>query len=146
MQATVTTTITIAATPNKVFDYIADLKYHYLWNPQIISIKPIQRLELGAKYTTESRVLGTPVQAMNEVTSFKPSKELSLENAFGTIQYTATFQLTPLDKKTQVRLSTRLSTDKKIYIFSKPVLKQLALRELRTDLQALKIAIENDLN
>ena len=146
MQAVVTTTITITKPPETVFEYLADLKYHYLWNPQIISIAPMKRLELGAQYTTKSRVMGTTVEAMNTITSFKPSKELAMENSFGAIQYKAAFRLRPQDSETLVRLSIRLSTDKKIYMFSGPVLKQLALRELRTDLEALKIAVENDLS
>lgn len=38
MEAKVSTKITINASPHEVFDYVTDLKHHYLWNPQIHAI------------------------------------------------------------------------------------------------------------
>lgn len=145
MQATVATTITISAKPNEVFTYLENLKYHYLWNPQVRTISTIEKLRLSAKYKTESTVLGMTIKATNVVTGFKPSEELILENALGSVQYRAKFKLYPLQHKTTVKLSVTLAADSKIYVFTVPVLKQLALRELKTDLQALKIAVENNL-
>lgn len=85
------------------------------------------------------------IEANNTVTSFVPPKELAIENSMGNIHYIAKFRFAPQQGKTSVRLSVSLSTKSKMYVFTKPVLTQLALRELRTDLQALKIAIENNL-
>lgn len=147
MQATVATKLTIAASPTEVFEYLADLKYHYLWNPQVRTISHQQKLKLGIQYKTESTVLGTTIKATNTVKVFKPPHEMVLENPLGSVCYTAKFRLTPHDKgkKTLIKLSVELSTEHKAYAFTVPILKQLALRELRTDLQALKIAVENKL-
>lgn len=145
MKATVSTSVTISATPADVFEYLAHLKYHYLWNPQIRKFSTQDSLSIGKKYTTESQVLGATIKATNEVTTFDPPHKLVLENFMGVVKYRATFRLSGNVKETRVVLTTQLSTNGAIYIFTKPVLKQLALRELRTDLQALKIAVENKL-
>lgn len=148
MQATVATKLTIAASPAEVFEYLADLKYHYLWNPQVRTISTNEKLKLGMQYNTESTVLGATIKATNTVKVFNPPSELVLENPLGNVCYTAKFKLTPQanGKKTAVQLSVKVSTNHKAYVFTAPVLKQLALRELRTDLQALKVAVENSLN
>jgi hypothetical protein len=61
------------------------------------------------------------------------------------VLYKAVFRLRPVAGKTTVQLAATLSTDSSFYTFTVPILRQLALRELCTDLQALKIAVENDL-
>lgn len=145
MQAVVATNITITASLAAVFRYLTDLKYHYLWNPQVRNISATGQLKLGSRYKTESVVLGITIKATNVVTDFKPLKELVIENSLGPVQYSARFRLSPQSNQTRVQLQVTLSTDAVTYIFTGPVLKQLALRELRTDLQALKIAVENKL-
>lgn len=146
MQAVVTTSITINEAPEAVFKYLSDLHYHYLWNPQMRKVSPLKKLKLGMEYKTESQVLGTTIEAKNTVTSFVPSKEIALENAIGPVHYQAVFRLYPQDGKTSVKLTVSLTADNKIWVFTVPVLKQLAKRELHTDLQALKIAVENHMS
>lgn len=146
MQVTATTRITIDATPTKVFEYLSDLRYHYLWNPQVQAISMLGKLKLGVTFTAESRVLGVTIRSTNTVTHFKPPRELTIENSFGLVCYTAKFHLAPLSgSMTTVKLNVTLESDTKGFTFTKAVLKQLALRELRTDLQALKVAVENKL-
>lgn len=145
MQTTATTKITIGRPPSEVFAYLTDLRHHYLWNPQVQAISTTKRLKLGATFKTESQVLGITFKTVNTVTSFKPPKELVLVNPIGAVVYTAKFMLSPQGGKTYVKLQVTISTDANVFVFAKPVLRQLALRELRTDLQALKVAIENDL-
>ncbi len=100
---------------------------------------------MGTVFKTESQVLGVKLKCVNVVKSFQPSEELIIENKLGTVTYNARFHFTPQTSKTCVQLNITLSTDSKAFVFTKPVLRQLALRELRTDLQALKIAVENKL-
>ena len=145
MKATVETQILIKARPPEVFKYLAHLKYHYLWNPQLRKISKSGRLKAGDTYTTESVVLGLKISATNTITVLKAPKELAMINPLGNLTYTAHFRLYPRGKKTLVKLGVSLAADKNFYMFTVPVLKQLALRELRTDLQALKIAVENSL-
>jgi carbon monoxide dehydrogenase subunit G len=145
MKADVITRITIKATPAEVFKYLQDLNYHYLWNPQIHSIKPIINLKLDATYETTSQVLGVRINAVNKVTKFQPNREIELANSTGMIKYCANFRLKPSGKNTVLICDTSVSSDSHAFAFAKPVLKMLARRELQTDLQALKIAVEHDL-
>jgi hypothetical protein len=43
MHATVATVIVINAAPSKVLKYLAKLKHHYLWNPQIRKMSSTRR-------------------------------------------------------------------------------------------------------
>jgi uncharacterized protein YndB with AHSA1/START domain len=145
MQTTVSTRITIAASPSKIFDFLTDLKNHYLWNPQIRKISQQGKIQLGSTYRTESQVLNVKVIANNIVTECKPPTSLVLENSIGVVSYVSRMRLAKKEKGTVVTFSVTLSTKHSTWAFTLPALKQLALRELRTDLQALKVAVENEI-
>lgn len=146
MDASIVARVTIAAEPDEVFKYLADLKYHELWNPQLRSLSSEGKLKLGSKYETESEVMGIPIEARNVVTKFVPNKELELENNTGSVMYRINFNLTykPLGH-TLVILTAHLITQSKIIGLTVPVLERLAKYELKMDLEALKIAVEGKL-
>ncbi len=146
MKATITTRVSIGANQDLVFKYLTDLRYHYLWNPQIRSISSRGKLKLGSSYDTESIILGINIHATNRVVVFEPPNEIQIENITGTVQYQANFRLKSYESAfTLVICTTTVSTDNKAFVFTAPIMKQLARRELQTDLQALKLAIENRL-
>ena len=138
MQTTVVTRVRIGAKPEAVFEYLSNLKYHYLWNPQIYKISPLRRLKLGSVYNTESIVLGMTIQARNEVTSLTPQKELAIENNIGMVRYSAKFRLNPDKNSTKVTCSITVSASSKAAIFSLPILNRLARHELQTDMSSSK--------
>jgi carbon monoxide dehydrogenase subunit G len=145
MQATVKTQIVIRAEPTKIFKYLADLKCHHFWNPQVQSFSSTEALKLGSKYQTESQILGVKIKSNNEVTKFVRDKEIEISNAGGTVKYRANFKLQPKNGGTSVVCATTVSTEGEAFAFAKPVLKLLARRELQSDLQALKLAVEHNL-
>ena len=146
MIATVVTQITINSSASEVFKYLTDLRYNHLWNPQIKKLSSRKKLKLHSTYETVSKVLGVTVESKNTVTVFKPDAELQLENATGTVQYKANFKLTANGSGGIVlKCTTKVSSDSKAFAFTKPVMTLLARRELQTDLAALKIAVENQL-
>lgn len=145
MNTTIVTRISIAASPAEVFEYLTNLEYHYLWNPQVHSISTKEQLKLGSEFETTSLVLGVKIKAKNVVTKFIPPKEIEMENNIGAVSYHASFRLAPKGKMTMVVLTTTVSTDSHAFAFTVPILKKLARRELQTDMQALKLAVENQL-
>jgi hypothetical protein len=102
-------------------------------------------LALGSKYQTESRVLGVKVMAKNVVTKFMKSKELEITNTTGLVKYQANFKLRGKSARTILMCTTTVSADSEAFAFAKPVLKLLARRELQSDMQALKVAVEQRL-
>jgi len=144
-QTNVVTQVTINAKPAAVFKYLKDLKYHYLWNPHLIELSPLIKLKTGASYKTVSYVLGKNLEAVNHVTVFKTNQELELQNNTGTVHYSVNYRLLPKGRQTQVVCSTKVSSDSAAFAFTKTLLAQLAKRELQTDLQALKLAVEHQL-
>lgn len=89
--------------------------------------------------------MGVTIKAVNTATKLVPPRELEIENNIGVVKYTARFRLIPNGSNTLLRLSTSLSTSSRFWVFTLPTLKQLARRELRTDLEALKVAVEHNL-
>jgi hypothetical protein len=141
----VVTRITIAAKPGEVFIYLTDLRYYYLWNPHIESISPIKPLTLGMNYQTGIMLMGVRVKSTHEVTKIVVPKLLELQNKAGLVKHRTSFRLTAKGEKTQLICSTVVWADTASFAFAKPVLKLLAQRELKTDMQALKLAVEQKL-
>ena len=145
MKVRLTTQVTINASPKDVFKYLKDLHYHHLWNPQIRTIEPKIILKPGSVYKTTSVVLGKRLSAENTVIKFKEGQELALENTTGLVHYHAGFHLQSKGGKTLLICDTSVDSDSRAFAFAKPVLEVLARRELQSDLQALKIAVEHEL-
>lgn len=145
MTANVTTRISIAASASEVFEYLTNLKYYLLWNPQITNLSGHGKLKLNSTYSTTSNVLGVTIKSKNVITKFRADKLIQIENKTGLVHYIARFTLKPDRKKTLVICATTVSSESSAFAFAVPVLKLLARRELQTDLQALKLACEHQL-
>jgi len=145
MNTRVTTRVTINATAPRVFDYLAELQYHYLWNPHTETIHPLIRLKHGFEYKATSLLLGMKIRSTNRVTTFVNNKELEIENSTGLLHYNVNYSLSTSGDKTIVRCNILVSADSEAFAFAKPVLKMLARRELQADLQALKLAVEQQI-
>jgi hypothetical protein len=127
--------------------YLSHLKYVQLWNPQVRSVSSRKQLKLGSTYETESSFLGMTIRASNHVTAFISDQEFQVENATGTIQYVVHFKISNKDQDSVILTSsTTVSSESKAFVFTKPILKSLVRRELQTDLQSLKLAVEHKLH
>jgi len=144
-KARVVTKVQIAAKPAEVFVYLEDLQYHHLWNPHLSKITPIMQLTTGNAYRTTSLVLGVKVRSKIEVKVVEPPKQLQLENKSGPLQYCLTYKLKSNEGGTLLQCTTLVSTESRAFAFAKPLLTELARRELHTDLAALKNAVEHQL-
>jgi hypothetical protein len=142
MKARVKTRVTIHADAKTVFRYLSDTTYHRVWNSRLQTVSPEAQLKEGAKYMTQSTVLGVRIKALNQVTSFVQDKQLEIQNRTGMVQYVVCYTLQPHPKGTIVESRTVASADSKAFFFAKPMLEQLARRELNTDLRALKHLVE----
>lgn len=147
MDAQVRTQTTIAASPQEVFRYLADTRSHYLWNPHLEKITPasLQELKEGTTYTTTSLLFGMKVKATNLVTECVQNKFLCIKNDTGLLCYFVKYTLKPTEEGTLLICHITVTADSKAFAFAKPVLKTLAQRELQSDLEALKLAIEEKL-
>lgn len=145
MTSCIVSQVTIKARPAAVFKYLADLNYHFLWNPHLQNLSPRMVLKKGVSYQTTSMLLGVKVVAKNQVTKFASNQELQIENSTGTLKYKVNYQLRGQEQSTTLVCTTEVSADSPSFAFSRPVLKMLARRELRSDLEALKLAVEQQL-
>jgi hypothetical protein len=146
MDVRVVTRITINASAKDVFCYLSNLQYHYIWNPHMRKVKPIAELKRGMVYVSENVLLGVRVTNVNKVAKFSRNKEIELVNNKGQIQYRINYLLVPQEGKTQVVCTTNVTAVSNYFSFAKPALRMIAKRELQTDMQALKLAVEHKLN
>jgi hypothetical protein len=146
MTVSIKTKVKINATSQSVFKFLKHLRYHYLWNPHLRNILPVTALKTGTKYETESSLFGIIVKGNNQVTKYIPDRELQIENNTGMIHYTVNYYLKSVPKKgVLVTCTTIVTTEGKALRFTESLLKAIARRELQSDLQALKLAVEHRL-
>ena len=146
MKASVVATITIAASCEQVFKYLSHLKYHHLWNPHMQDIASSGLVKPDMVYETTHILLGVRLKAKNHVLKLVPDREFEVENTTGSLDNHVNIRLTTRGKRTLVTCTTTVSTRGEAFAFTKPVLKLLVRRELQSDLQSLKIAVEHGLS
>ncbi len=147
MKARVKTSITIHASTSQVFKYLADTKLHFVWNAHLEKVKPQGKLHAGAAYETLNIVLRVRVRAQNHVSIFVENTELEIINQTGLLHYRVNYKLTEKSKSdTELVCTTVVEAQGNAFYFARPMLQQLARRELRIDLRALKLAVEQKLS
>jgi hypothetical protein len=146
MTVSIVSKVQINASKAAVFKYLKDLKYHYLWNPHLRDIEPIRPLVVGFQYETKSSLFGIIVNGHNTVTKLVPEKELQIENNTGTIKYSVNYTIKPQTRnRMQVTCTTEVTTSGIAMKFTGTALKAMVRRELQSDLQALKVTVEQGL-
>ncbi len=145
MKVSVVAKVTIKADKSRVFKYLKHLKYHQLWNPHMLQVAPLAMLKPGMEYETTHLFLGIRVKSLNRVLRLIQDKEFVVENSTGILHYHVSYRLSDDEKGTRLICTTDISTNSDAFGFSRPVLKLLAQRELQSDLQALKLAAEQQL-
>jgi hypothetical protein len=108
-------------------------------------VKPPVQLHDGSAYLTQSLMLGVRIKAENHITRYVQDKELEIQNSTGMVQYRANFKLQGRSKETVITCTIVVATTGKAFVFAKPIMEHLARRELNTDLNALKVAVEDRL-
>jgi uncharacterized protein YndB with AHSA1/START domain len=145
MKVTVLSQVTIAKKPTDIFRYIADPRLHYLWNPHLRTVSAKRKLKQGVSYTTTSLMLGVKIENDNRITKFEVNSLMEIQGHGGTLEYCVEYRLLPDGKLTVVECNTTVTATGRAFAFAKPVLSLLAQRELQSDLQALKLAVEHQL-
>ncbi|HXR50466.1 MAG TPA: SRPBCC family protein [Verrucomicrobiae bacterium] len=145
MKASVTVKITVEASCEEVFRYFKHLKYHQLWNPHLLKISPLTTIKAGLVYQTTNLLLGVKVKSQNHVLKVVPNQEFEVENTTGPLNYWVKYRLQERPEGTLVTCTSTVTAHGETFAFTKPVLRLLVQRELRSDLQALKLAAEHRL-
>jgi len=142
----IATKVKINAKPAEVFDYFANLKLHYYWNPSLRKLSGKETLAAGESYKAESNVLGgITIKSTNKVITLETNRKLELESKLGNIKYRQCYNLKDRGKYTIVTSNTDILIECITFGLTHGVLKQLAEHEIQTDLNYLKLAVENKL-
>jgi uncharacterized protein YndB with AHSA1/START domain len=145
MKASVVVKVTIAASREEVFRYFKHLKYHQLWNPHLLRVSPLTTIKTGLVYETTNLLLGVKVKSQNHVLKVVQNEKFEVENTTGLLNYHVNYRLQDKPDGTLVTCATTVTAHGETFAFTRPVLRLLIQRELRSDLQALKLAAEHRL-
>lgn len=146
MKATVTHRVTVKASPKQVFRYLRDPTKHPLWNPHLQSVSTSAPLKKGSAYTSVSFLLGVSVESKNIVSDYLEGKMLVVNGSEGPLDYRIEYQLVPERDATHVTCITTVSSSVRAFMYTRPVFKILAQREIRADLRSLKKVVEQKLD
>jgi hypothetical protein len=145
VQVKLTSRVNIDASPKEVFVYLADPRRHHLWNPHLQSISAKEPFKKGTVYETVSLLLGVRLESTNTVTDYIKDVLLEIRNEKAALRFCVLYELERAGASTIVKCVTEVVSTSQAFAFTRPVLRMLARRELQSDLQALKIAVEQNL-
>ncbi|MCC6180141.1 MAG: SRPBCC family protein [Chloroflexi bacterium] len=150
--------IVIQATPERVFDFLAEPEHLKEWSPNVVSIRRIGDGPIGVGSTTETVVaaLGTQQTLLGRCLVYEPPRRLVVENtmaggmqvggvSIGGVEMMSTSDLTP--EGTGTRLRATLEYHIKAGLFT-AIAEQMAASAMHTDFEQgvrrLKAAVERD--
>jgi len=141
-----TSRITIHASAHEVYKYLSNLKYYYLWNTSLRYLSYEGPLKVGVSFDSESIIFKKySIKCHNVVTELEVDKKVGTENQLGMIKYQQVYKLQKKNQSTIVNFKIDIITPSQPFGLTNSVLKVIADRELKSHLDALKIAVENKL-
>lgn len=99
--------ITIAAPPERVFDFVADYRNAPRFMHEVEAFEPLGPITrgVGARVRVTARVMGIPVQTTLEITTYQRPTRLASRSYAG-VEATATWQFVPQEDGTLVVFSS----------------------------------------
>ena len=142
MLVDVTVSITIAAAPEVIFEWLTDLGRYPLWNAALREVGRKGKMHEGMIVPMKSSVMGKLIESSMEVLRLVPGKDIELINNTGAVPYRAVYRFIPEGKKTEVVLWCQLEPQSRVFQLARPLVESLAKARLSGDLESLKALIE----
>jgi len=136
--------IQIAAAPEQVFAYVADLPRHSEWASHTLSLEPQSEgaVAVGSRFKSVGHQFGKDNQDEVTVHEYAPSKRFVFDSEDSSGVFRHTFELTPEGEGTRVVKSCEvLSAPMKTKLLT-PILAVLVPTALSKDLQRIKSRLE----
>lgn len=142
MLVDVTVSVTIAASPEVVFEWLTDLERYPLWNAALRQVGRRGRMHEGMIVPLKSVVMGREIESSMEVHRMAPGKDLELLNNTGAVPYRAVYRFIPEGNATEIVLWCQLEPQTRLFHMAAPLIEALAKNRLSSDLTTLKALIE----
>ncbi len=128
---------------HKMFLFISNYRNDVLWREVVDEIiaPPINEIIVGAKTNETISFLGKKFSTPAEVKEFQPSKKISLQNSDDEIKIFSSREVTAEGDETIFHYHLKVEP-KKINRFILPLLKNSLTKQVRKDLQRLKVVMQ----
>ncbi len=135
--------ISIKYPPQKMFLFISNYRNDVLWREIVdeISAPPINEINVGTKTNETINFLGRKFSSPAEVKEFQPNKKIALQNIDDEINIFSSREVMANGEETVFHYYLRV-VPKKINRFVVPLLKNSLTKQVRKDLQRLKVVIQ----
>jgi hypothetical protein len=134
---------TIKATPEKVFDYVADLSKHPQWasHDTAVTAQSPGEIKVGSVYNTVGHQFGTQNETVT-VTDYAPNTKFGFESVgkIGTVRHG--FDLAPAGDSTRVTKWTDIVKPSLMTRLMMPIIGSKVPPGLDTDLAKIKAKLE----
>jgi hypothetical protein len=125
---------------------LADLRLHYIWNPHLKTIEPETIVRRDTTYRTTNTILGRQISVSNTISKLSPPHEMELTCSQGPLQYVVNYQLEKTAHGTSLSCSCDVRSDKRVFKYAAPAMENLARNRVQSDLETLKLIVENEKN
>ncbi len=135
--------ISIKYPPQKMFRFISNYRNDVLWREIVdeISAPPLNEINIGVKTYETISFLGRKFSSPAEVKEFHPNKKIVLQNLDEEIKVVSSREVMENGEETIFNYYLKV-VPKKINRFVIPLLKSSMTKQVRKDLQRLKVVIQ----
>jgi uncharacterized protein YndB with AHSA1/START domain len=136
--------ITIAAPPEAVFDFVADLANLPRWQSGIVSAERTSPdpVAIGSTARVVRDMAGQSLTVDLTITDFEPGRRLALASQAGGVSVTATLEMEPNDDATVVRSGIEIKAGSVFMAPLEGMIANAAGGELAAGLERLRDAVE----
>ncbi len=128
---------------NKMFLFISNYRNDVLWREIVdeINAPPIDIINIGVKTNETISFLGKKFSSPAEVKEFQPDKKISLQNLDDEIKIFSSREVSGNGEETVFHYYLKVEP-RKINKFVIPLLKNSLTKQIRKDLQRLKVVMQ----
>jgi uncharacterized protein YndB with AHSA1/START domain len=135
--------ITIAASPEVVYQDLLDPARFPQWLPSLVSVSDIQGSGVGSTYKWRYKMAGVPLEGISRLDELVPNRKL-VRVTEGAVASSWTYELTPAGSATHLKLTVDYTIPVPILgDFAEELLVRRNQREAQAGLESLKELIEH---
>ena len=135
--------INIKYPPNKMFLFISNYRNDVLWREIVdeINAPPLDTINIGVRTNETISFLGKKFSSPAEIKEFQPDKKIALQNLDDEIKIFSSREVTGNGEETVFQYYLKVEP-RKINKFVLPLLKNSLTKQMRKDLQRLKVVMQ----
>ena len=137
--------IDIEREPAEVFAFLQDPRNYMLWQSNLVDVSATDGMNVGSVISFISMGLGRRFELKAQVTANNGKDEFEAVSSQGPITFVSKFNLQPTEKGTRLHQFSDIRTHG-IFNLASNVLQSMGDTKTKSDLEQLKIVLENHMD